>query len=109
MYSQEALSLIEIAQFNPADRSQVVRRLWNIHEKSLMKYAVRLSRTMEPDFAMRGMNDAARRFYGLLRDRKGREAAETIDDLLRETELRELTAEELAEDPMVPKTEDDGE
>ena len=43
------------------------------------------------------MNDAARRFYGLLRDRKGREAAETIDDLLRETELRELTAEELAE------------
>lgn len=44
-----------------------------------------------------GMNDAARRFYGLLRDRKGREAAETIDDLLRETELRELTAEELAE------------
>ncbi len=63
MYSQEALSLIKIAQLNPADRSQVVRRLWNIHEKSLMKYAIRLSRTMEPDFAMRGMNDAARRDF----------------------------------------------
>ena len=44
-----------------------------------------------------GMNPAARRFYGLLRDRKGSEAAEAIDGLLRETELRELTAEELAE------------
>ncbi|MGN0962277.1 MAG: VWA domain-containing protein, partial [Clostridia bacterium] len=44
-----------------------------------------------------GMNVTARRFYGLLRDRKGHEAAEAIDDLLRETELRELTAEELAE------------
>ena len=44
-----------------------------------------------------GMNDTARRFYGLLRDRKGHEAAEAIDDLLRETDLRALTAEELAE------------
>ncbi|MGM9567525.1 MAG: hypothetical protein ACI3W6_05045, partial [Clostridia bacterium] len=49
----------------------------------------------EPGVA--GMNDTARRFYGLLRDRKGHEAAETIDELLKETELRELTAEELAE------------
>ena len=54
MYSQEALSLIKIAQLNPADRSQVVRRLWNIHEKSLMKYAIRLSRTMEMDKSFTG-------------------------------------------------------
>lgn len=63
MYSQEAMSLIEIAQRNPADRFQVVRRLWNIHEKALMNYAVRLSRSMEPDFTMRGMNDAQRRDF----------------------------------------------
>ena len=74
MYSQEAQSLIKIAQLNPADRSQVVRRLWNIHETSLMKYAVRLSRTMEPDFAMRGMNDAARRDFLM------GEVYETFDD-----------------------------
>lgn len=76
MYSQEALSLIKIAQLNPADRSQVVRRLWNIHEKSLMKYAVRLSRTMEPDFAMKGMNDAARRDFLM------GEVYETFDDVV---------------------------
>ena len=74
MYSQEAKSLIKIAQYNPVDRFQAVRRLWNIHEKSLMNYAVRLSRTMEPDFAMRGMNDAARRNYLM------GEVFETFDD-----------------------------
>ncbi len=40
----------------------------------LMKYAVRLSRTMEPDFAMRGMNDAARRDFLM------GEVYETFDD-----------------------------
>ncbi len=63
MYSQETKSLIEIAQRNPEERFRAVGRLWTIHEKSLMNHAVRLSHSVEPDFAMRGMNDAERRRY----------------------------------------------
>lgn len=44
-----------------------------------------------------GMSPATRRFYGLLRDRQGREAADIIEEALREQEPKELTAEELAE------------
>ena len=44
-----------------------------------------------------GMSPMARRFYGLLRDRRGGEAAELIDAALREEPGRELTAAEMAE------------
>lgn len=44
-----------------------------------------------------GMSQAAQRFYGLLRNRRGAEAAETIQEALRENNLPELSAKELAE------------
>ncbi|MBQ3074460.1 MAG: VWA domain-containing protein, partial [Clostridia bacterium] len=44
-----------------------------------------------------GMNPSARHFYGLLRNRKGGNAARYIEEALRENDLPELTAEELAE------------
>lgn len=44
-----------------------------------------------------GMNDRARHFYGLLRDRQGTQAAKIIDEAFRENDLSDLTAEELAE------------
>ncbi|MBR5328717.1 MAG: VWA domain-containing protein, partial [Firmicutes bacterium] len=44
-----------------------------------------------------GMNAAARRFYGLLRQRRGAEAAKAVDEALRENDLADVTAEELAE------------
>ena len=44
-----------------------------------------------------GMNPAARHFYGLIRNGKGSDAAHRIEETLRENDLPELTAEELAE------------
>lgn len=44
-----------------------------------------------------GMSPAAHRFYGLLRNKRGSEAAAEIDQALESAELKELTAAELAE------------
>ncbi|MBQ2763727.1 MAG: VWA domain-containing protein [Firmicutes bacterium] len=44
-----------------------------------------------------GMNEKARHFYGLLRDKRGGDAAKAIDEAFRKNDLPDLTAEELAE------------
>lgn len=44
-----------------------------------------------------GMNEAARRFYGAVRERDGEKAAAMIDEAFQSTPLAELTAAELAE------------